>query len=116
MRGEDRRSGALFSYVDVEARVAAKHPLRAMWRLTNAALAELDQAFSALYVGFGRPSIPPERLLRATPRERPALTPIYGSEDRFVDSDSVGIFDFESHLAAEPLAKRALVNTAAWSA
>lgn len=51
-----------------------------------------------------------------TPRERPALTPIYGSEDRFVDSDSVGIFDFESHLAAEPLAKRALVNTAAWSA
>jgi hypothetical protein len=51
-----------------------------------------------------------------TPRERPALTPIYGSEDRFVDSDSVGIFDFESHLAAEPLAKRALVNTAASSA
>jgi transposase len=66
MRGEDRTSGALFAYVDVEARIPAKHPLRAMRRLTNAALAELDQGFSALYVGFGRPSIPPERLLRAT--------------------------------------------------
>ena len=66
MRGEDRTSGALFSYVDVEARIPAKHPLRAMRRLTDAALAELDGAFSALYVGFGRPSIPPERLLRAT--------------------------------------------------
>ena len=66
MRGEDWTSGGLFSYVDVEARIPAKHPLRAMRRLTNAALSELDGAFSALYVGFGRPSIPPERLLRAT--------------------------------------------------
>ena len=46
MRGEDRTSGALFSYVDMEARIPAKHPLRAMRRLTNAALAELDGAFS----------------------------------------------------------------------
>ena len=38
MRGEDRTSGALFSYVDVEARIAARHPLRAMRRLTDAAL------------------------------------------------------------------------------
>ena len=66
MRGEDRTSGALFSYVDIEARIAANHPLRAMRRLTNAALAELDARFSALYEGIGRPSIPPERLLRAT--------------------------------------------------
>ena len=65
MRGEDRVSGALFSYVDVEARIPAKHPLRAMRRVTDAALAELDRAFSALYEGCGRPSIPPERLLRA---------------------------------------------------
>src|SRR5277367_3186709 len=65
MRGEDRTSGALFSYVDVEARIAANHPLRAMRRLTNAALTELDARFSALYEGIGRPSIPPERLLRA---------------------------------------------------
>ena len=66
MRGEDRTSGALFSYVDVEARIPVKHPLRAMRRLTNAALGELDGAFSALYEAIGRPSIPPERLLRAT--------------------------------------------------
>ena len=66
MRGEDRTSGALFSYVDLEARIPAKHPLRAMRRLTNAALAELDGAFSGLYDRIGRPSIAPERLLRAT--------------------------------------------------
>ena len=66
MRGEDRTVGALFSYVDIEARIAAKHPLRAMRRLTDAALSELDQAISRLYERHGRPSIPPERLLRAT--------------------------------------------------
>ena len=66
MRGEDRTSGALFSYVDVEARIPGKHPLRAMRRLTDAALAELDLRFSALYERIGRPSIPPERLLRAS--------------------------------------------------
>src|ERR1700691_528077 len=66
MRGEDRTSGALFSYVEVEARIPARHPLRAMRRLTSAALAELDARFSALYQGIGRPSIPPERLLRAS--------------------------------------------------
>ena len=66
MRGEDRTSGGLFSYVDIEARIPAQPPLRAMRRLINAALAELDRAFSALYEAIGRPSIPPERLLRAS--------------------------------------------------
>ena len=66
MRGEDRTSEALFSYVDIEARIGANHPLRAMRRLTNAALAELDARFSALDEAVGRPSIPPERLLRAS--------------------------------------------------
>ena len=56
----------MFSYVEVEARIRANHPLRAMRRLTNAALAEFDARFSALYEGMGRPSIPPERLLRAS--------------------------------------------------
>jgi transposase len=65
MRGEDLTSGTLFSYVDVEGRIPARHPFRAMRRLTNAALANLDGAFSALYEGCGRPSISPERLLRA---------------------------------------------------
>ncbi len=59
-------SGALFSYVDIEARIVANHPLRAMRRLTNAALAELNPRFLALCEGIGRPSVPPERLLRAT--------------------------------------------------
>ena len=48
--------------------------------------------------------------------EHRALTPTYGSEDRFIDSDDVRIFDFELRLAAEPLAKQAPMNTAAWSA
>ena len=66
MRGEDRVSGSLFSYVDLDARVPAKHPLRAMRDLVNASLVAMNASFSALYKAEGRPSIPPERLLRAT--------------------------------------------------
>jgi transposase len=65
MRGEDRRSGQLFSYVDLEARVPRKHPLRTIRGIVNEALAGLSAAFEALYSHTGRPSIPPERLLRA---------------------------------------------------
>src|SRR5450755_815479 len=66
MRGEDERSGSLFSYVDLEARVGQSHPLRAIRALVNEALAVLVSDFSALYSPIGRPSIPPEKLLRAT--------------------------------------------------
>jgi transposase len=66
MRGSDQRSGALFSYVDLEARVRPDHPLRTVRQLTDVALAALNQDFSALYAArMGRPSIPPEMLLRA---------------------------------------------------
>jgi transposase len=65
MRGEDARSGALFSYVDLEARVGKSHPLRAIRELVNEALSSLEKEFSALYSPMGRPSIPPEKLLRA---------------------------------------------------
>ena len=66
MRGSDKRAGSLFSYVDLEARVRADHPLRPIREIANAALADLTQAFEALYPPrLGRPSIPPERLLRA---------------------------------------------------
>ena len=65
MRGEDERSGSLFSYVDLEARVGQSHPLRAIRALVNEALAALAGDFSALYSPIGRPSIPPEKLLRA---------------------------------------------------
>jgi transposase len=65
MRGEDERSGSLFSYVDVEARVGRNHPLRAIRAIVNDALAALTGELSTLYPRMGRPSIPPEKLLRA---------------------------------------------------
>jgi transposase len=65
MRGEDERSGALFSYVDLEARVGTDHPIRPIRSVVNEALATLSGEFSALYSRSGRPSIPPEKLLRA---------------------------------------------------
>jgi transposase len=65
MRGGDARSGALFSYVNFEARVGKTHPLRAIRQLVNEALVALEKEFSVLYLSTGRPSIPPEKLLRA---------------------------------------------------
>ena len=66
MRGSDQRSGSLFSYVDLEDRVRGDHPLRTIREIANAALGALSGAFEAIYAtGVGRPSIPPERLLRA---------------------------------------------------
>lgn len=65
MRGGEVRSGSLFSYVDLEARVARSHPLRAIRAIVDAALANLDADFEAIYAPIGRPSIPPEQLLRA---------------------------------------------------
>ncbi len=65
MRGADRTTGALFSYVDLDARVRPDHPLRAIRQLANDALVALQADFAVLYSELGRPSIPPERLLRA---------------------------------------------------
>jgi len=65
MRGLDQASGDLFSYVDIEARVPARHPLRAIRTIVNEGLSGLDAEFDKLYAGTGRDSIPPERLLRA---------------------------------------------------
>ena len=66
MRGSDERSGSLFSYVDLEARVRRDHPLRPIREIANAALGDLSADFAALYPPrLGRPSIAPERLLRA---------------------------------------------------
>jgi transposase len=66
MRGSDVVSGALFSYVDLEDRIPAKHPLRLVRAVVNEVLAALDADFSAMYADFGRASIPPERLLRGS--------------------------------------------------
>ncbi len=65
MRGQDSRSGSLFSYVDLEQRVRSDHPLRTIRTLVNEALASLDGRFGEIYSEIGRPSIPPEQLLRA---------------------------------------------------
>jgi transposase len=65
MRGLDERNEALFSYVNLEDRVPARHPLRLIREIVNGALARLDGAFATLYAADGRPSIAPERLLRA---------------------------------------------------
>ena len=64
MRGGDNRTGELFSYVDLEARVRRDHPLRAIRTIVNEALSALEREFAALYSPIGRPSIPPEKLLR----------------------------------------------------
>ena len=65
MRGDDRQPAHLFSYVSPEARVPADHPLRAIRALVDELLRTMSRDFDALYAAVGRPSIPPERLLRA---------------------------------------------------
>jgi transposase len=65
MRGADEQPESMFSYVSLEARVPPDHPLRAIRRITDRALERLSPRFGTLYVNFGRPSVPPEKLLRA---------------------------------------------------
>jgi transposase len=65
MRGNDQQNGRMFSYVSPEERVPDDHPLRTIRRITDRALERLSPQFGTLYVNFGRPSVPPEKLLRA---------------------------------------------------
>ena len=65
MRGEERQQPKLFSYVSPEQRIPAKHPIRIIRQLVDRALQALSPQFDALYAAGGRPSIPPEQLLRA---------------------------------------------------
>ena len=65
MCGDDVQQEAMFSYRSPEARVPQDHPLRPIRKMVNQALAELDGEFQAMYAREGRPSIPPEKLLRA---------------------------------------------------
>jgi transposase len=66
MRGTDKATGSLFSYVDLEERIPARHPLRTIRQVVNEALASRDAEFDGLYAADGRPSIAPERLIRAS--------------------------------------------------
>src|SRR5487761_398348 len=65
MRGTDIQQSAMFSYLSPEQRVPASHPLRAIRQITDGILRQLSKHFSRMYARVGRPSIPPERLLRA---------------------------------------------------
>ena len=65
MRGSDVRRDGLFSYVRPESRIPSDHPLRLIRKMANEALTALNRQFAALYSANGRPSIPPEQLLRA---------------------------------------------------
>lgn len=65
MRGDDRQQAGMWSYIAPEQRVPQDHPLRPIRAMVDAILAELSPAFATLYSPVGRPSIPPEKLLRA---------------------------------------------------
>ena len=65
MRGDDHQPRAMFSYVSAEERVPQDHPLRAIRTFVDEILRDMTREFDALYAQHGRPSIPPERLLRA---------------------------------------------------
>src|SRR3954471_18934093 len=65
MRGDDLNQSPMFSYVSPEARVPSDHPLRTIRRMTDEALEAMADRFSVLYPRFGRPSVAPEKLLRA---------------------------------------------------
>jgi transposase len=65
MRGHDHQQAAMFSYLSPEQRVPSDHPLRAIRQVTDTILKEMSRLFSKMYSEIGRPSIPPEKLLRA---------------------------------------------------
>src|SRR5271165_4251825 len=65
MRGEDLHQDHLYSYVSPEQRVPANHPLRPIRQMANTVLERLSPKLNPLYAAVGRPSIPPEKLLRA---------------------------------------------------
>ncbi|MBM3320917.1 MAG: IS5 family transposase [Candidatus Eisenbacteria bacterium] len=65
MRGSDQRPDEMWSYVSMEDRIPAEHPLRPLRRMVDRVLKSLSPRFATLYADTGRPSIPPERLLRA---------------------------------------------------
>src|SRR6476661_9150291 len=65
MRGDDLQQSAMFSYISAEERVPASHPLRPIRAITDAVLVQLSKAFARMYSQIGRPSIPPDKLLRA---------------------------------------------------
>ena len=103
MRGDDPRHESMFSYITPEARVRPDHPLRPIRRMTDAALARLSSRFDQLYSSLGRPSIPPEQLLRAL-----LLQMLYS-----IRSERLLIEELESAPRAEQVATAELLRDAA---
>ena len=66
MRGEDTKQSSMLMLMSPESRVPETHPLRRIKKLADEALAKLSPVFDAMYSSAGRPSIPPERLLKST--------------------------------------------------
>ena len=66
MRGEIDPQASLFSYVDLESRIPKDHPIRKIRDIVDTALQEIEPWFDEMYATVGRPSIPPEMLLRAS--------------------------------------------------
>ena len=64
MRGVDHQQADMYSYLSPEARVRADHPLRAIRTMADQALSNMTERFDGMYAKTGRPSIPPEKLLR----------------------------------------------------
>src|SRR5207253_6280894 len=73
MRGTHSEQSSMFSYISAERRVPTDHPLRAIRVMADMALKDLDQRFAGMYATLGRPSIAPERLLRALDRKSTRL-------------------------------------------
>jgi transposase len=65
MRGDDELQDGMWSYISAKERVPVDHPLRPIREMTNRVLKEMSHSFAKLYSKHGRPSIPPEKLLRA---------------------------------------------------
>src|SRR5881296_1063474 len=80
MRGPDEQTNHIFSYLSPEQRVRADHPLRAIRAMTDRVFAELSPRFTKMYSDIGRPSIPPEQLLRAL-----LLQSLYGAQRAALD-------------------------------
>jgi transposase len=88
MRGQQERSGSLFSYVSIEERIPANHLLRRIRTLANQALDRLNPTFCELYASEGRPSVPPEQLLLAS-----FLQAFYGiRSERLLNEQVMGKF------------------------
>jgi len=104
MRGHRERSGSLFSYVSIEERIPASHPLRRIRKLADQALDRLNPTFCELYASEGRPSVPTEQLLLAS-----LLQAFYGIRQVIV---AIGVSNQASdavHLL--PMLERTLANT-----